>query len=198
MGGRNVQFSTLVYNPASFLFENPRQLTPSPEPIVRDVKITQGIPASVIVNNLNNQMWYHYRCECRAGTLWLFEGRVKQRGKAFGYDSSYLLLRLHPKAPALRAIYNLPRQEDANIHRLEFTLNARRITSYTELTPDERGAFKKFTGETRDIVVDVTQDASELTDWQFSQLEPAAAKTVSVVKSKDRPVEIQRIRRIRK
>jgi len=198
MGGRNVQFSTLVYNPASARFENPRSLTPSENPVCRSVKITQGIPASVIVNTLNNQMWYHHHCECRSGSLWLFEARIKKKGSTFGHDTSYLLLRLSAKAPSLKAVYTLPEQDEANIHCLELTMNARRILSYTDLIPDERNAFKKFVGETRDMVVDVTQDISELPGWRFSQLEPEEKKNTVILSGKSSAVAIQRIRRIRK
>jgi len=198
MGGRNVQFSTLVYNPASARFENPRALTPAENPVCRGIKITQGIPASVIVNTCNNQMWYHHRCECRSGSLWLFEARIKKKGSMFGHDTSYLLLRLSAKAPALKAVYTLPEQDEANIHRLELTLNAKRILSHTDLLPDERNAFKRFVGETRDLVVDVTQDIGELPGWRFSQLEPAGKKDTVVLRGKSNAVAIQRIRRIRK
>lgn len=198
-GGRTVQFATLVYNPITALFENPRTLKDEGQPVCRDVKITQGIPASVNVLSHSSQMWYHYRAEARNGSLWLFESRIRNtRQGPFGYDTSYLLLRLNSAASALRCSYTLPRQEDANIHKLEFTLNARRITTSRELTPDERGAFKKFVGETRDIVVDVTQSDAELARWNFQQLEPDAKKRVSLVSGGARPVAINRIRRIRK
>jgi len=198
MGGRNIQFSTLVYNPVSARFENPRSLTASDTPVCRDVKITQGIPASLLVNSLNNQMWYHYRCECRSGSLWLFESRIKQRNSTFGYDTTYLLLRLVAKAPALKATYQLPRHDEANINTLEFTLNARRVRGIEDLTPDEKNAFKKFAGETSDQIVEFSQRESELSGWTFLQLEPAEKKSLSLVKGRNRPVAINRVRRIRK
>lgn len=195
MGGRTTQFNTLIYNPRTALFENPRTVE-GENPVCRDAKITQGIPASVVVQN--NQMWYHYRCEAKSGSLWLFESRVKIRGKAFGFETEHLLLRLHAKAPALKLVYTLPRQDDANIHKLELTLNARRVLTVADLMPDEKNAFKKFVGETRDVVVDVTQSDDELPNWQFTQLEPDEKKTVTILKGKSKPVAIQRIRRIRK
>lgn len=197
MGGRNVQVNTLVYNPVSAVFENPRQLTKAEQPVCRDVKITQGIPASMLVNTLNSQMWYHYRAECRAGSLWLMETRVRNGGP-FAFDNTYLLIRMMPKAKALRIIYNLPEQLDANIHRLEFTLNARRIRTIADMAPDEKNAFKKFVGETRDAVVEVTQSDAELVGWEFTQLEPDDKPKLSLQKGKSRPVAINRIRRIKK
>lgn len=198
-GGRNVQFSTLVYNPATALFENPRQLTESARPVCRDIKITQGIPASVLVQTLNSQMWYHYRCECRSGALFLFESRIRQPGSTFGYDRTYLLLRFHPDAPATRVTYTLPPQNGANIHKLEMTVNARRVRSHTDMIPDERGAFKKFVGETRDVVVDVTQHDSELPGWDFALLEPPQKKSAVVLRGAGKKASaIHRIRRIRR
>lgn len=195
MGGRNVQVNALVYNPKTALFENPRSIEGA-DAVVRGAKVVQGIPATTVSVN-SQSMWYYYRCEAMSGSLWLIHLRRKDGGP-FTFHNEYLLVRMSAKASLIRAELILPPHEEANVQKLEFSWNARRISTYDQLIPDERNAFKKFLGESGpDEMIDVTQTRDELSSWRFSMLEEQEKPKRRLVRSGRKALAVQRIKKIR-
>ena len=196
--GRVSQFTARVYNPKTALFVNPRELE-GKDAVVRNIKVVQGIPATAVMTAVST-MWYLYRSEAKNGTLWLFELRVKDRSdpsNPFMFRSEYLLVRMHESVGLLKAVCVLPEQEGANMHRLEFHWNGKRITDSSGLSPDERGAFKKVLGVTQDAAVEVTQADTELPSWIFTEVEAARKKTSRTIKTGKKTLGVNRVRRLK-
>lgn len=191
---RGANLTALVYNTKSGFFENPRSLTNGGD-VCKVDKVHKAMPASTVLA-VNPGNWYYYRTEVRAGALWCFEYR-QRAGGVFEFDTQFLLVRIYQDAPLQRVRLRLPDHPYANVTELDFVWNAQRIKTHDKLTPHELAAFKKLIGETSDYVVEATQDDSELGSWEFSEIERAKPKTKKVVRVKNKPVAIQRVKRLR-
>lgn len=191
---RSVQLTALVYNTKSGLFENPRSLSNGGD-VCKVEKVHKAMPASTVVAPSPGN-WYYYRTEARGGSLWAFE--LKRRsGGPFSFESELLLVRFYVKSPLQRVQLSLPDHPYANVTELDFMWNCQHVRTHDKLLLEELAAFKKLTGETSNYVVEATQDMAELPSWKFTEIEKAAPKTKKVVRSKNKQVAIQRVRKVR-
>jgi hypothetical protein len=191
---RAVTLTALVYNPKSGLFENPKYLTNKGD-VCKVDKVHKVVPASNVLA-VSPGNWYYYRAEVRSGALWCLVYK-KRSGGIFEFDTQTLLVRSFRNASLLRAQLSFPEHPHANLTYLDFIWNAQRVVSHDKLTANELAAFKKLLGATSNFVVEATQKDSELSSWSFTELEKAKPQIRKTIKVRDKPIAIQRVKRLK-